>query len=49
VLDALVCCAYRQNLTLRQAGCRVLQARAQIAELEISLRSRPRLDFASER
>ena len=30
-LDALICCAYRQNLTLRQAGCRVLQARAQLA------------------
>src|SRR5262245_61749291 len=31
VLNALVCDAYRQNLTLRQAGCRVLQARAQQA------------------
>ncbi|MDB5312889.1 MAG: efflux transporter, outer rane factor lipoprotein NodT family [Gemmataceae bacterium] len=31
VLDALVCHAYLQNLTLRQAGCRVLQARAQQA------------------
>ena len=30
-LDALICCAYRQNLTLREAGCRVLQARAQLA------------------
>ena len=27
VLNALVCDAYLQNLTLRQAGCRVLQAR----------------------
>jgi NodT family efflux transporter outer membrane factor (OMF) lipoprotein len=31
VLDALVRDAYLQNLTLRQAGCRVLQARAQQA------------------
>jgi NodT family efflux transporter outer membrane factor (OMF) lipoprotein len=31
VLDALICDAYRQNLTLRQAGMRVLQARAQQA------------------
>lgn len=31
VLNNLVCCAYRQNLTLREAGCRVLQARAQLA------------------
>ena len=31
VLNALVCDAYLQNLTLRQAGCRVLQARAQQA------------------
>jgi NodT family efflux transporter outer membrane factor (OMF) lipoprotein len=31
VLSALVCDAYRQNLTLRQAGTRVLQARAQQA------------------
>jgi NodT family efflux transporter outer membrane factor (OMF) lipoprotein len=31
VLDALICDAYRQNLTLRQAGCRVLEARAQQA------------------
>ena len=30
-LDYLVCCAYRQNLTLREAGFRVLQARAQLA------------------
>jgi NodT family efflux transporter outer membrane factor (OMF) lipoprotein len=29
VLDALICDAYRQNLTLRQAGCRVLEGRAQ--------------------
>ena len=29
-LDTLICCAYRQNLTLREAGCRVLQARAQL-------------------
>lgn len=29
-LDALICNAYHQNLTLRQAGCRVLQARAQL-------------------
>ena len=28
-LDGLIRCAYRQNLTLREAGCRVLQARAQ--------------------
>src|SRR6266480_2603146 len=28
VLDDLVCHAYRQNLTLREAGFRVLQARA---------------------
>ncbi len=27
-LDSLICCAYHQNLTLRQAGYRVLQARA---------------------
>lgn len=33
VLDALICSAYEQNLTLMQAGTRVLQARAQ---LEIS-------------
>ena len=31
VLNALVCDAYLQNLTLRQAGMRVLQARAQQA------------------
>ena len=30
-LEALICDAYRQNLTLRQAGCRVLEARAQQA------------------
>jgi NodT family efflux transporter outer membrane factor (OMF) lipoprotein len=30
VLSNLVCCAYRQNLTLREAGFRVLQARAQL-------------------
>src|SRR3984957_15655491 len=30
VLNDLVCNAYRQNLTLRQAGFRVLQARAQL-------------------
>jgi NodT family efflux transporter outer membrane factor (OMF) lipoprotein len=29
-LDALICDAYRQNLTLRQAGFRVLEARAQL-------------------
>jgi NodT family efflux transporter outer membrane factor (OMF) lipoprotein len=29
VLDDLICHAYRQNLTLREAGARVLQARAQ--------------------
>jgi NodT family efflux transporter outer membrane factor (OMF) lipoprotein len=29
-LNTLICCAYHQNLTLRQAGCRVLQARAQL-------------------
>jgi NodT family efflux transporter outer membrane factor (OMF) lipoprotein len=29
-LDSLICCAYRQNLTLREAGCRVLEARAQL-------------------
>ncbi len=27
-LDELIACAYRQNLTLREAGCRILQARA---------------------
>lgn len=31
VLDDLICHAYRQNLTLREAGFRVLQARAQLA------------------
>ncbi len=31
VLDNLICCAYHQNLTLRQAGCRILEARAQWA------------------
>jgi NodT family efflux transporter outer membrane factor (OMF) lipoprotein len=30
-LDSLICCAYRQNLTLREAGMRVLEARAQLA------------------
>jgi NodT family efflux transporter outer membrane factor (OMF) lipoprotein len=30
VLDNLVCTAYHQNLTLRQAGFRVLEARAQV-------------------
>jgi NodT family efflux transporter outer membrane factor (OMF) lipoprotein len=30
VLDNLICCAYHQNLTLRQAGCRILEARAQL-------------------
>ena len=30
VLDNLICSAYRQNLTLRQAGFRVLEARAQL-------------------
>jgi NodT family efflux transporter outer membrane factor (OMF) lipoprotein len=30
VLDDLICTAYRQNLTLRQAGFRVLEARAQL-------------------
>jgi NodT family efflux transporter outer membrane factor (OMF) lipoprotein len=30
VLDNLICLAYRQNLTLRQAGFRVLEARAQL-------------------
>src|SRR5260370_37392562 len=30
VLNALICDAYRQNLTLRQAGFRVLQARADL-------------------
>ena len=31
VLDSLICCAYQQNLTLREAGARVLEARAQLA------------------
>ncbi len=31
VLDSLICDAYRQNLTLRVAGMRVLEARAQLA------------------
>src|SRR5207302_7382228 len=31
VLDALVCSAYQQNLTLRQAGVQILEARAQQA------------------
>ena len=31
VLDSLICSAYRQNLSLRVAGMRVLQARAQLA------------------
>ena len=31
VLDDLICHAYRENLTLREAGFRVLQARAQLA------------------
>ncbi len=31
VLNDLICYAYHQNLTLRQAGFRVLQARAQLA------------------
>lgn len=30
-LTWLVHCAYQQNLTLRQAGCRILEARAQVA------------------
>ncbi len=30
VLDKLICFAYQQNLTLRQAGFRVLEARAQL-------------------
>jgi outer membrane protein TolC len=30
VLDSLICYAYQQNLTLRQAGYRVLEARAQL-------------------
>jgi NodT family efflux transporter outer membrane factor (OMF) lipoprotein len=31
ILNALICTAYRQNLTLRQAAFRVLEARAQLA------------------
>jgi NodT family efflux transporter outer membrane factor (OMF) lipoprotein len=31
ILNDLICYAYRQNLTLREAGFRVLQARAQLA------------------
>jgi NodT family efflux transporter outer membrane factor (OMF) lipoprotein len=31
VLDSLICSAYQQNLSLREAGFRVLQARAQLA------------------
>jgi NodT family efflux transporter outer membrane factor (OMF) lipoprotein len=31
VLDSLICYAYQQNLSLRVAGCRVLEARAQLA------------------
>ena len=31
MLDTLICSAYHQNLTLRQAGCRILEARAQLA------------------
>jgi NodT family efflux transporter outer membrane factor (OMF) lipoprotein len=31
VLDSLICSAYRQNLSLRVAGMRVLEARAQLA------------------
>ena len=31
LLDSLICCAYHQNLTLRQVGARVLEARAQLA------------------
>ena len=34
VLDDLVCSAYLQNLTLRQAGMRVLEARAQLGSCE---------------
>jgi NodT family efflux transporter outer membrane factor (OMF) lipoprotein len=30
ILDTLICSAYQQNLTLRQAGFRVLEARAQL-------------------
>jgi NodT family efflux transporter outer membrane factor (OMF) lipoprotein len=31
VLNSLICFAYQQNLSLRVAGCRVLEARAQMA------------------
>ena len=31
VLDSLICCAYQQDLSLRVAGYRVLEARAQMA------------------
>ncbi len=31
ILDSLICYAYRQNLSLREAGFRVLEARAQFA------------------
>jgi NodT family efflux transporter outer membrane factor (OMF) lipoprotein len=31
VLDSLICSAYQQNLTLQEAGSRVLQARAQLS------------------
>ena len=31
VLDSLICFAYRQNLSLRVAACRVLEARAQMS------------------
>src|SRR3989440_12670383 len=30
VLDSLICSAYQQNLSLREAGFRVLQARSQL-------------------
>ena len=30
ILNDLICCAYQQNLTVREAGFRVLQARAQL-------------------
>jgi NodT family efflux transporter outer membrane factor (OMF) lipoprotein len=36
-LNRLVACAYRQNLTLREAGFRVLEARAQLAVARGSL------------
>ena len=44
VLDSLVCFAYQQNLTLRQAGFRVLEARAQLAITTGSLF--PQMQFA---